>query len=79
MIGGASNSQHLLGEALEIQGIGKVKNAQIFEYVRSNLKYQQLIWEYGNSINPRWVHVGYSPNGNKNNQVFSLPKGLKIF
>ena len=35
--------------------------------------------EYENSINPRWVHVGYSPNGNKNNQVFSLPKGLKIF
>ena len=35
--------------------------------------------EYENSINPRWVHVGYSPNGNNNNQVFSLPKGLKIF
>jgi hypothetical protein len=78
-VGGSSTSQHLLGQALDIQGTGKVSNSQIFDYVRDNLQYHQLIWEYGTAKNPNWVHIGYRPFGNNGYQIFSVPKWLRTF
>jgi hypothetical protein len=78
-VGGSTTSQHLLGQALDIQGTGKVSNAQVFDYVRNNLEYHQLIWEYGTVKNPDWVHIGYRPISNNGYQIFSIPKALKTF
>lgn len=66
-IGGAASSQHTKGEAIDIDGdiFGGVSNRAIFDFVRLNLEWDQLIWEYGDSYNPSWVHVSYKAIGNR--------------
>lgn len=64
-VGGSSTSQHRFGQALDIQGTNGITNKQIFKYVKDNLSYHQIIWEYGSKNEPDWVHVGYKPTGNK--------------
>lgn len=65
-IGGSSTSQHCKGEAIDIDcdGLG-IPNKQIFELIKSELEFNQLIWEFGNNDNPAWVHVSFSKNGNR--------------
>jgi hypothetical protein len=64
-IGGAKNSQHTKGEALDLQGMEGLKNSQIFNYIKNNLDYDQLIWEYGTATEPAWVHVSFRKTGNR--------------
>lgn len=52
-VGGAKNSQHMTGEAADITVGTKEGNKWLFEYIRDNLPYDQLIDEYDYS----WVHV----------------------
>jgi uncharacterized protein YcbK (DUF882 family) len=56
---GSSTSQHVFALAIDVRGKNGVKNADILNWVRSNMKYQQLIWEYGTSKEPKWVHIGH--------------------
>ena len=63
LIGGASGSQHSKGEALDLDG--SVENAYIFEFVKNNLEFDQLIWEFGDEENPDWVHVSYKSENNR--------------
>lgn len=58
-IKGSLTSQHSKGEAADLTGIGQVKNSHIFHYIKDNIDFDQLIWEFGNSDNPDWVHVSY--------------------
>jgi hypothetical protein len=59
-IKGSITSQHCRGEAIDIDMKGdKVTNAQVFHWIKDNLKYDQLIWEFGDKKNPNWVHVSY--------------------
>ena len=59
-IGGSSKSQHCEGRAMDIDdNYGYMTNAQMFEYIKNNLSFDQMIWEFGNSDNPDWVHVSY--------------------
>ena len=59
-LNGSFTSQHCRGEAIDIDMKGdKVTNAQIFHWIKDNLKYDQLIWEFGDKKNPDWVHVSY--------------------
>ena len=59
-IGGSKNSQHCIGCALDIDDTFAHKtNAQMFEYIKCNLDYDQMIWEFGDDTNPDWVHVSY--------------------
>ena len=77
-IGGSKSSQHLTGEAMDIDMDGsgsKVTNVQIFKYIKDNLLFDQLIWEYGNSTNPDWIHVSYSTTGINRRQVLKATKG----
>jgi len=66
---GAVNSEHLAldGAAMDLdaQLFGKLTNKQIFNYIRNNLDFNQLIWEFGNSVEPDWVHVSYNEGKNK--------------
>lgn len=70
--GSSTTSQHCKGEALDLDQDGKgtgITNADVFKYIKDNLNFDQLIWEYGNSNNPDWVHVSYSPSGHQRKQV----------
>jgi hypothetical protein len=37
----------------------------VFDFVKDNLDFDQLIWEFGTSTNPDWVHVGYRKGANR--------------
>tara|TARA_Y100001938_G_scaffold42029_1_gene57896 strand:+ start:4114 stop:4575 length:462 start_codon:yes stop_codon:yes gene_type:complete len=59
-IGGSSRSQHCQGRALDIDdNFGHKTNAEMFNYIKQNLSYDQMIWEFGDDANPDWVHVSY--------------------
>jgi zinc D-Ala-D-Ala carboxypeptidase len=64
-VGGAKNSQHLTGQAADLESVC-YNNSEIFETIKKmNLPYDQLIWEYGTEKEPAWVHVSYSINPRK--------------
>ena len=74
-IGGASSSQHCTGEAIDIDMDGtSVTNAQVFNYIKDNLNFDQLIWEFGTDKNPDWVHVSYESTGKQRKQVLKAVK-----
>ena len=59
-IGGSTNSQHCKGCAIDIDDkYGYKTNAEMFEYIKCNLDYDQMIWEFGDDCNPDWIHVSY--------------------
>lgn len=73
-IGGSSSSQHMTGEAIDIQGMNELTNAEIFNYIKNNLDFDQLIWEYGTIKEPAWVHVSYrsKSRGVNRKMVFAI-------
>lgn len=76
-IGGASTSQHSSGEAIDIDMDGSssgVTNKQVFDYIKANLNFDQLIWEFGDKNNPDWVHVSYESTGKQRKQVLRAVK-----
>jgi zinc D-Ala-D-Ala carboxypeptidase len=59
-IGGSSKSQHCQGRAIDIDDVyGHKTNAEMYNYIKKNLDFDQLIWEFGTDENPDWVHVSY--------------------
>jgi len=66
-IGGSESSQHCQGRAIDIDdSYGHKTNAEMFEYIKNNLDFDQMIWEFGDDDNPDWVHVSYvSPDRNR--------------
>ena len=36
-----------------------MSNAAMFDWIKANLDYDQMIWEFGTDENPDWVHVSY--------------------
>jgi hypothetical protein len=70
--GSSRTSQHSTGEALDLDqdnmGTG-ITNKMVFDFIRENLEFDQLIWEYGNKENPDWVHVSYESSGRQRKQV----------
>ncbi|MBL4594474.1 MAG: SH3 domain-containing protein [Flavobacteriales bacterium] len=59
-IGGSRTSQHCKGEAVDIEATGDITNKQLFDYIKDNLEFDQLIWEFGTSKNPDWIHVSFT-------------------
>jgi len=79
LIKGATSSQHLKGEALDLDQDGSpygITNANVFNYIKDHLSFDQLIWEAGNNQNPDWVHVSFntSSGGIQRKQVLRMTK-----
>lgn len=66
--GSSSTSQHMKGEAMDLDAdrYGGVKNSEIFNFIKENLDFDQLIWEYGDKKEPDWVHVSCKSRDNRN-------------
>ncbi len=59
-IGGSAKSQHCHGQAIDIDDtFGHASNAEMFNWIKANCDYDQMIWEFGTDENPNWVHVSY--------------------
>ena len=67
-IGGSTTSQHCKGQAIDIDDtFGKATNAEMFNFIKENLDFDQMIWEFGDDDNPDWVHISYvSEEKNRN-------------
>ena len=71
-INGSLLSQHCQGEAIDIDMDGTpngVTNRMVFDYIKDNLEFDQLIYEFGDSNNPDWVHVSYESTGKQRKQI----------
>jgi hypothetical protein len=69
------SSQHCTGEAIDIDMDGtSITNKQVFDYIKANLEFDQLIWEFGTDANPDWVHVSYESTGKQRKQVLKAIK-----
>jgi len=66
-IGGSGKSQHCHGQAIDLDDtFGRCTNAEMFEFIKKHLDFDQIIWEFGDNENPDWVHVSYvSPEQNR--------------
>ena len=67
-VGGARKSQHMLGQAADITVYTKENNKKLFELIRDNLSFDQLI----NERNYSWIHVSYRSEAENRNQVLHL-------
>ena len=73
--GASSSSQHCSGEAVDIDmDATEVTNKQIFDYIKENLEFDQMIWEFGTDKNPDWVHVSYESTGKQRKQILKAVK-----
>jgi len=74
-IGGSATSQHSTGEAIDIDQDGTtITNKQVFDYIKDNLAFDQLI----NEFNYAWVHVSYKANGKQRGEILEAYKEGKI-
>ena len=73
-IGGAKNSQHTVGQAIDIDQGNRKENMEIFDFIKNNLEFDQLI----NEFNYDWVHVSYNTNGKQAKQVLDAIKEGKV-
>lgn len=67
-VGGVSNSQHVKGEAADIDVHNTAENQQIYDYITQNLTFDQCLFENGGA----WIHVSYKKDGNNRKQAFAL-------
>jgi zinc D-Ala-D-Ala carboxypeptidase len=73
-VGGSRNSDHIRGQAADIE-IPGIPNAELAEWIKDNLEFNQLILEFYTPGVPDsgWVHVSYIPEANRN-QVLTATK-----
>jgi hypothetical protein len=76
---GSKTSDHMTGCAIDIDmdGTPDVTNTQIFNFIKDNLTFRQLIWEFGDNDNPDWVHVSYVKGDNKKQILRAVKKSGK--
>lgn len=64
-VGGVASSQHLTGQAADIDTNDTAENRRLMKHIEGNLDFDQLIWENGGA----WVHVSYRADGKNRRQV----------
>ena len=78
-IKGSSTSSHIKGEAMDItrMACGKENcksNLDMFHWIKDNLEFDQLIWEFGKE--PKWLHVSYNKDKNRKQVLVTKKRGV---
>lgn len=71
-IGSKVSSQHTCknGAAIDIDDIyGHKTNKEMFEWIKENLDFDQMIYEFGNEENPDWLHISYVDEEKNRNRI----------
>lgn len=76
-VGGSKTSQHNKGQALDLVATTGFTNKDIFDYIKKHLEFDQLIYEFGNNVNPDWVHVSYNKGKNRKQVLKAIKKDGK--
>ena len=71
---GAARSSHLRGEAFDITSMGGKSNLEMFHWIKDNLVFDQLIWEFG--AEPKWLHVSYKKEDNRQQILVTKRPGI---
>lgn len=77
-VGGSKTSQHMTGSACDFSAKDKSRNGELFKMIEKlidskKITCRQLIWEYGNKKNPRWIHISVNDDQHaerKNQKLF---------
>ena len=69
---GAPGSSHMKGQAFDITSLGGKTNLEMFHYIKDNLDFDQLIWEFG--AEPVWLHVSYVNEKENRGQVLVIKR-----
>jgi len=70
---GSKTSSHMKGEAMDITSMIGKSNLEMFHYIKDNLCFDQLIWEFGKE--PKWLHVSFSKN-NRQQVLVTKKRGV---
>ena len=74
-IGGSKTSQHCKGQAIDIDDVyGCKTNAEMYHWVKENLNFDQMIWEFGTDTQPNWVHISYVSDEDNRNRCLKAYK-----
>ena len=63
LVGGVPTSQHLRGEAADINVASRESGQRMYDYIRTRLDFDQLIFEQRRKTGTRWIHVSYRADG----------------
>jgi hypothetical protein len=71
---GSKTSSHMKGEAMDITSMGGKSNLEMFHWIKDNLCFDQLIWEFGSE--PKWLHVSYNKDKNRKQVLVTKKRGV---
>lgn len=71
---GSKTSSHMKGEAMDITSMGGKSNLEMFHYIKDNLEFDQLIWEFGKE--PKWLHVSFNKENNRKQVLVTKKRGV---
>ena len=70
--GSSKTSSHLKGQAMDITSMGGKSNLEMFHWIKDNLDFDQLIWEFGSES--KWLHVSFNNEKDNRNQILITKK-----
>ena len=74
-IGGSKKSQHMKGQAMDIDdNYGNATNAEMYHWIKENLDFDQMIWEFGDDDEPNWIHISYVSSEDNRNRCLKAYK-----
>ena len=74
-IGGSKKSQHMKGQAMDIDdNYGHATNAEMYHWIKDNLDFDQMIWEFGDDDEPNWIHISYVSKEENRNRCLRAKK-----